>query len=71
MMMPWFFIKNSSISTEKSLGNGQLYFEINQYLGKDMVALLEKLNQKHWIAKRYLWQRKDDSRDDLRFLATR
>jgi release factor glutamine methyltransferase len=29
-----FFIKNSSISTEKSLGNGQLYFEINQYLGK-------------------------------------
>jgi release factor glutamine methyltransferase len=28
------FYKNSSISTENLLGNGQLYFEINQYLGK-------------------------------------
>jgi release factor glutamine methyltransferase len=29
-----FYKKNSSISTENLLGNGQLYFEINQYLGR-------------------------------------
>jgi hypothetical protein len=30
-----------------------------------MVALLEKLNFKALNCERYLWQRKDDSRDDL------
>jgi release factor glutamine methyltransferase len=45
MMMPWFYKKIAALAQKKLLGNGQLYFEINQYL-KDMVALLEKLNFK-------------------------
>jgi release factor glutamine methyltransferase len=39
------FYKKIAACTENLLGNGQLYFEINQYW-EDMVALLEKLNFK-------------------------
>jgi hypothetical protein len=67
MMMPWFYKKIAALAQKKSLGNGQLYFEINQYLERHGRFAWKVKFQKHWIAKRYLWQRKDDSRDDLRF----
>jgi release factor glutamine methyltransferase len=41
-----FYKKISALAKKNLLHNGQLYFEINQYLGKDMVALLEELNFK-------------------------
>ncbi|MEZ7506262.1 peptide chain release factor N(5)-glutamine methyltransferase [Flavobacterium sp. Arc2] len=42
------FYKKIAALAQKNLSeNGQLFFEINQYLGKDMVALLEKMNFKN------------------------
>lgn len=42
-----FYKKIAALAQKNLLGDGQLYFEINQYLGKDMVVLLEKLNFKN------------------------
>jgi release factor glutamine methyltransferase len=38
-----FYKKIAEIAKEILVPNGQLFFEINQYLGKEMVALLQNL----------------------------
>ncbi|MCC9016761.1 peptide chain release factor N(5)-glutamine methyltransferase [Flavobacterium lipolyticum] len=42
-----FYKKIAELARENLLQNGQLYFEINQYLGKEMIDLLEKMNFKN------------------------
>lgn len=42
-----FYKKIAELSRKNLLPNGQLYFEINQYLGKEMIDLLEKENFKN------------------------
>jgi len=42
-----FYRKIAELAQKNLAPNGQLYFEINQYLGKEMVELLEKLNFKN------------------------
>jgi len=39
-----FYRKIAELAKENLLQNGQLYFEINQYLGTEMTALLEKMD---------------------------
>ena len=39
-----FYKKIAELAQKNLIKNGQLYFEINQYLGKEMVELLEKMN---------------------------
>jgi release factor glutamine methyltransferase len=39
-----FYKKIAELAQKNLSENGQLYFEINQYLGKEMVELLEKMN---------------------------
>ncbi|MFH6999994.1 peptide chain release factor N(5)-glutamine methyltransferase [Flavobacterium sp. FlaQc-57] len=41
-----FYRKIAELAKKNLLENGQLYFEINQYLGKEMIDLLEQLNFK-------------------------
>ena len=42
------FYKKIAELAKKSLSpNGKLYFEINQYLGKEMIEILEKMNFKN------------------------
>lgn len=42
-----FYRKIAELSQKSLTHSGQLYFEINQYLGKEMVDLLEKMNLKN------------------------
>lgn len=42
-----FYRKIAELAQKNLTPNGQLYFEINQYLGKEMVSLLQKLNYKN------------------------
>lgn len=42
-----FYRKIAELAQKNLTPNGQLYFEINQYLGKEMMALLEKMNFKN------------------------
>ena len=42
-----FYRKITELALKNLSENGQLYFEINQYLGKEMVELLEKYNFKN------------------------
>jgi release factor glutamine methyltransferase len=42
-----FYKKIAALAQKNLLENGQLFFEINQYLGKDTIALLEKMNFKN------------------------
>ncbi|MEO8253922.1 MAG: peptide chain release factor N(5)-glutamine methyltransferase [Flavobacterium sp.] len=42
-----FYKKIAELAKQNLTENGQLYFEINQYLGKEMIALLEKMNFKN------------------------
>jgi release factor glutamine methyltransferase len=42
-----FYKKIAALSQKNLFENGQLFFEINQYLGKDSIALLEKMNYKN------------------------
>ena len=42
-----FYRKIAQLAKKNLTQNGQLYFEINQYLGKEMVQLLEDLNFKN------------------------
>jgi release factor glutamine methyltransferase len=42
-----FYRKITELAQKNLLENGQLYFEINQYLGKEMIDLLEKMNFKN------------------------
>jgi release factor glutamine methyltransferase len=42
-----FYRKIAELAQKNLLPNGQLYFEINQYLGKEMIDLLEKMNFKN------------------------
>ncbi|MFB9076983.1 peptide chain release factor N(5)-glutamine methyltransferase [Flavobacterium procerum] len=42
-----FYRKIASLAQKNLLKNGQLFFEINQYLGKETVELLEKMNFKN------------------------
>ena len=39
-----FYKKIASLAQKNLLGNGQLFFEINQYLGQEMTDLLENMN---------------------------
>ena len=39
-----FYRKIAQLAQENLVENGQLYFEINQYLGKETKELVEKLN---------------------------
>ncbi|PAM93472.1 protein-(glutamine-N5) methyltransferase, release factor-specific [Flavobacterium sp. IR1] len=39
-----FYKKIAELAQVNLMKNGQLYFEINQYLGKEMIELLEKMN---------------------------
>jgi release factor glutamine methyltransferase len=39
-----FYKKIAGLAQKNLLPNGQLYFEINQYLGKEMISLLEEMN---------------------------
>ena len=41
-----FYRKITELAQKNLAPNGQLFFEINQYLGKEMVELLEKMNFK-------------------------
>ncbi len=41
-----FYKKIAELAQKNLSKNGQLYFEINQYLGKEMIALLEQMNFK-------------------------
>jgi release factor glutamine methyltransferase len=42
-----FYKKIAELVQKNNSDNGQLFFEINQYLGKEMVELLEKMNFKN------------------------
>lgn len=42
-----FYKKIAELAQKNLSKNGQLYFEINQYLGKEMIDLLEKMNFKN------------------------
>ncbi|KDN54960.1 peptide chain release factor N(5)-glutamine methyltransferase [Flavobacterium seoulense] len=42
-----FYRKIAELAQENLSSNGQLFFEINQYLGKEMIVLLEKMNFKN------------------------
>ncbi len=42
-----FYRKIAELAQKNLSQNGQLYFEINQYLGKEMIVLLEKMNFKN------------------------
>jgi len=42
-----FYRKIAALAQKNLLENGQLYFEINQYLGKEMIDLLERMNFKN------------------------
>ncbi|MFV5688403.1 peptide chain release factor N(5)-glutamine methyltransferase [Flavobacterium sp. ZT3R25] len=42
-----FYRKIAELAQKNLSPNGQLYFEINQYLGKEMIGLLEKMNFKN------------------------
>ena len=42
-----FYRKIAELAQKNLCPNGQLYFEINQYLGKEMIELLEDMNFKN------------------------
>ena len=42
-----FYRKIAELAQKNLMLNGQLYFEINQYLGEEMIQLLEKMNFKN------------------------
>lgn len=42
-----FYRKIANLSQKNLVENGQLYFEINQFLGKEMILLLEEMNFKN------------------------
>jgi release factor glutamine methyltransferase len=42
-----FYKKIAELAQKNLVPNGKLYFEINQYLGKEMIDLLEKMNFKN------------------------
>jgi release factor glutamine methyltransferase len=42
-----FYRKIAELAQKNLSDSGQLYFEINQYLGKEMISLLEELNFKN------------------------
>ena len=42
-----FYRKIAELAKQNLTQNGQLFYEINQYLGKEMIALLEKMNFKN------------------------
>ncbi|SNB04743.1 peptide chain release factor N(5)-glutamine methyltransferase [Flavobacterium psychrophilum] len=50
-----FYRKITELATRNLSNNGQLYFEINQYLGKETVELLEKYNFKNTTLKKDIY----------------
>ncbi len=50
-----FYRKIAQLAKENLTENGQLYFEINQYLGKETVELLENLEFKNIILKKDIY----------------
>jgi release factor glutamine methyltransferase len=51
-----FYRKIAKLATKNLSENGQLYFEINQYLGKEMIELLEKYNFKNIELKKDIYE---------------
>lgn len=51
-----FYRKIAELAIKNLSENGQLYFEINQYLGKEMVELLEKHNFKNIELKKDIYE---------------
>ncbi len=50
------FYRKIAFLAQKSLNkNGELYFEINQYLGKEMIALLEELGYKDIVLRQDIY----------------
>ncbi len=50
------FYRKIAVLAQKSLNkNGELYFEINQYLGKEMIALLEELGYKDIVLRQDIY----------------
>ena len=60
-----FYRKIAELAQKNLSNSGQLYFEINQYLGKEMISLLEELNFKN------VELRKDIYENDRMTLGTR
>ena len=50
-----FYRKITELATKNLSENGQLYFEINQYLGKEVIELLEKYNFKNTELKKDIY----------------
>ena len=50
-----FYRKIAQLAKKNLSENGQLYFEINQYLGKETVGLLESLGFKNIILKKDIY----------------
>jgi release factor glutamine methyltransferase len=50
-----FYRKIAQLAKKNLSENGQLYFEINQYLGKETVALLEEMGFKNIVLKRDIY----------------
>ncbi|MFM9988476.1 peptide chain release factor N(5)-glutamine methyltransferase [Flavobacterium sp.] len=51
-----FYKKIAKLATKNLSENGQLYFEINQYLGKEMIELLEKYDFKNIELKKDIYE---------------
>jgi release factor glutamine methyltransferase len=51
-----FYKKIAELATKNLSENGQLYFEINQYLGKEMIELLEKYDFKNIELKKDIYE---------------
>ena len=50
-----FYKKIARLAQKNLTENGRLYFEINQYLGKEMIALLENLNFKNVVLRKDIY----------------
>ena len=50
-----FYKKIARLAQKNLTENGRLYFEINQYLGKEMMALLENLNFKNVVLRKDIY----------------
>jgi release factor glutamine methyltransferase len=51
-----FYRKIAELAQRNLTGSGQLYFEINQYLGKEMIYLLEVMNFKNIVLRKDIYE---------------
>ncbi|MFV5696063.1 peptide chain release factor N(5)-glutamine methyltransferase [Flavobacterium sp. LB3P122] len=61
-----FYRKIAELAQKNLPSNGQLYFEINQYLGKEMIELLQKMNFKNIELRKDIYGNDRMMRADLR-----